>query len=760
MSTFEVLQRRGLGPGIDPYLDAAAGRNATRRDLTSTGASSSASGYLELHGERPFEDLRAVIASIFQRAARADGLGARESRPEDDPWAAVKAIRYLTTDPHCGVAMPMHDLMPGSARAHGGAGPADSLHMAMRKLDELTDHKLSLARSIGLNVEFDLQAIVPRIRAAAAGEDPRAPMTRAEASDRRLPGAHRMGLAGRCDPQLATAMRQLGGMATGRHPLDYGITQRGRNTIVGIVDFGCDFAHPSFRTGARQEHSRILALWDQNDGPGQPPVVSIDGQGLGFGFGRLFTRLDIEAALAGDTPGGASDPYAALGYDPHAQHYTATRPGLPGGPGGAHGTAVMEIAAGGARSVGAEPLPPRGVAPEADIVFVHLRLPAHQGRRDLDLNDVIEAVGFVFRMAEREQRPCVVNLSLNSMSGPHDGDSYFDWRLRCLLRSAGAGPSARGRSVVIASGNLPAKSAEAMQWPHISGTVVEGASTVFHWIVGSQDPSRNNIEIWYDGGTVGLQVTLVSHTGERLGPVAPGQAVELMIEDGCCGNIVGSRPMPAFDAVLATELDRQVILIQLEAQVDGTQIWQVVVEAVPGPAGAPPGNASVSFEAWLERDDACPSGLCRHNPPRVVDPLDRRCTIGTLSCSQEAIVVGAYSTLVSPVEPWGLSGHGPDRRGVLKPDLAAPGHQLSLVRSRPGDPQDPLFCMSGTSLAAPFVTGTIACIYEADSRASLAQIRSALTETAAPLPGTTAGWTPELGHGLLDPAAVLGRFAA
>jgi hypothetical protein len=760
MSTVEVLQRRGLGPGIDPHLDAAAGRKATGRDLTSTGASSSASGYVELHGERPFDDLRAVLTSIFQRAARVDELSARDRQSVDDPWATVKTIRYLTTDPGCGVAMPMHDLMPGAARGHGGASPAESLRIALRELDELADHKLGLARSIGLNVEFDLQAIVPRIRIAADGEGPRTPVMDADRSDRQMPGAHRMGLAGHCDPQLATAMRQFGGMATGRHPLDYGIAQRGRNTIVGIVDFGCDFAHSSFRTGALQERSRILALWDQNDGPGQPPVVSIDGQGLGFGFGRLFTRVDIEAALAGATPGSAFDPYAALGYDPHAQHYTAMRPGQVGGPGGAHGTAVMEIAAGGVRSVGGEPFPPRGVAPDADIVFVQLRLPTHRGRRDLDLNDVLEAVGFVFRVAEREQRPCVVNLSLNSMSGPHDGDSYFDWRLRCLLRSAGAGPRARGRAVVIASGNLPAKSAEAMQWQHISGTVVPGASTVFHWIVGPQDPSRNNIEIWYDGGAVGLQVTLVSHVGERLGPITPGQAAELMIGEGCCGNIIGSRSIPAFDAVLATELNRQVILIQLEAEVSETQIWQVVVDIVPDPAGAPPGNASVTFDAWLERDDACPSGLCRHSPPRVVDPLDRDCTIGTLSCSQEAIVVGAYSTLVSPVELWGLSGHGPDRRGVLKPDLAAPGHQLSLVRSCPGDPQDPLFFMSGTSLAAPFVTGTIACIYEVDPRASLAQIRSALTGTAAPLPGTTAGWTPELGHGLLDPAAVLGRFAA
>ena len=100
--------------------------------------------------------------------------------------------------------------------------------------------------------------------------------------------------------------------------------------------------------------------------------------------------------------------------------------------------------------------------------------------------------------------------------------------------------------------------------------------------------------------------------------------------------------------------------------------------------------------------------------PQQIDPKDRSCTIGTLSCGPDAIIVGAYSTAIGHLGPWGLSGHGPSRRGdIFKPDLSAPGHYISLVRSRRGNGQSAtLASVTGTSVAAPFVTGTIACVYE------------------------------------------------
>src|SRR5438552_2287886 len=71
----------------------------------------------------------------------------------------------------------------------------------------------------------------------------------------------------------------------------------GKGAIVGIVDFGGDFAHKNFLN--KNGTTRLLAIWDQNGavGPDSP-----------FGFGRVFRPAQINAALK------KADPYNALGY--------------------------------------------------------------------------------------------------------------------------------------------------------------------------------------------------------------------------------------------------------------------------------------------------------------------------------------------------------------------------------------------------------------------------------------------------------------
>src|SRR5262249_36576428 len=137
----------------------------------------------------------------------------------------------------------------------------------------------------------------------------------------------------------------------------------------------------------------------------------------------------------------------------------------------------------------------------------------------------------------------------------------------------------------------------------------------------------------------------------------------------------------------------------------------------------------VPFHAWLERDDDGQSGICWSDPATSpILPADRLSTIGTLSCGEDAIVVGAYDTSTSATSRWGLSGCGPRRNGgVPKPDISAPGHLILLIRSKKAEIDKRCALASGTSMAAPFVTGTIACMYEAAPCARLSTVRTALT---------------------------------
>src|SRR3546814_13702832 len=78
----------------------------------------------------------------------------------------------------------------------------------------------------------------------------------------------------------------------------------GSGVVIGIVDYGCDFAHRNFRKPGGG--TRLLALWDQNGEGGIPEAD----------YGCEYDAAAIDRALA------ETNPYAALGYDPHANYYT------------------------------------------------------------------------------------------------------------------------------------------------------------------------------------------------------------------------------------------------------------------------------------------------------------------------------------------------------------------------------------------------------------------------------------------------------
>jgi len=77
----------------------------------------------------------------------------------------------------------------------------------------------------------------------------------------------------------------------------------GRGCIVAELDFGLDFAHPNFLNP--DGTTRVIAFWHQGlDYDAARPNK--------FGYGRVFTRDEIDAALR------TTDPYAALGTHPGA----------------------------------------------------------------------------------------------------------------------------------------------------------------------------------------------------------------------------------------------------------------------------------------------------------------------------------------------------------------------------------------------------------------------------------------------------------
>ncbi|MDR3653438.1 MAG: S8 family peptidase [Paludibacter sp.] len=172
----------------------------------------------------------------------------------------------------------------------------------------------------------------------------------------------------------------------------------GKNVLIGIIDSGIQYGHINFYDFAGTT-LRIKHVWDQNIS-GTPPT--------GFTYGTEYTnQADILAAQ----------------FD----NKTET-----------HGTHVTGIAAGADRNNNNIYY---GVASEADIAMVSYNL-KDQTTDNVSISD---GVKYLYDYATTLNEPCVINMSLGTHIGPHDGTSSFDQICDAL--------QGKGRLLVGAAGN-------------------------------------------------------------------------------------------------------------------------------------------------------------------------------------------------------------------------------------------------------------------------------------------------------------------
>ena len=185
----------------------------------------------------------------------------------------------------------------------------------------------------------------------------------------------------------------------GVEPLPY----TGHGGVIGQVDAGLDYIHNAFKTA--EGAFRIKRVWEQGTNPATAPIPGLHSPEP-FGYGSEFDTPELIEQAGGDSDAGS------------------------------HGTHVMGIAA------GSDPWMEgkyHGIAPDAELVMVAIT------DTDDDNVHVSDAIKYIFDYADSVQKPCVINLSLGSHKGPHDGTSPFD-----QLADALQGP---GRLIVGASGN-------------------------------------------------------------------------------------------------------------------------------------------------------------------------------------------------------------------------------------------------------------------------------------------------------------------
>lgn len=253
----------------------------------------------------------------------------------------------------------------------------------------------------------------------------------------------------------------------------------GRGVMVGFLDTGIAYENPIFRNA--DGSTRIEAIWDQNI-PGSPPE--------GFLYGTEYTRADIDEALTLENP---YERVASRDED-------------------GHGTFIAGVAAGGVDYANDF----IGAAPDATIAVVKLKQ-AKQYLRDFFFipedavayqeNDVMTAVAYLRKLAERLGMPVVICIAIGTNMGSHSGKNM----LANYLAEVG---TLFGNVIVTAAGN------EANARHHYFGKIDEETGMESVEINVEYQVAGFAAEIWVSAPEL-YTITVTSPSGEQIPRIIP-----------------------------------------------------------------------------------------------------------------------------------------------------------------------------------------------------------------------------------------------
>ena len=431
----------------------------------------------------------------------------------------------------------------------------------------------------------------------------------------------------------------------------------GRGVILAFADTGINYRNRIFRK--EDGSTRILALWDQTIQDGEPPE--------GFLYGTEYTREDIDRALLAEEMGENAEMGAQRARDI-----------VPSVDENGHGTRLAALSAGSRIEEGSLYNSP---AFQADILVVKLK-PAKQYLRDYYMipdgavayssTDVMMAIKYMDRFARVFRRPIVYCLGMGTNFRDHEGGGIFSRYLTAVA-------SQRSRVMVIAGGN------EGNASHHYRGRFEEDGRTLEEnmEIFVSEGVDGFLMEIWTEA-PVNLAVSVRTPGGEYIEPSSVLFQTNLRYR-----FVFEETIITVYNAYITQGSGDALVLMRFEKPTPG--VWAI---GVSDEANSP----DARFDAWL------PISEFLSQPVYFLRP-DPETTLTTPSYVTDAVTVATYNSRDNSI--YQNSGRGFSRDNRIKPDLAAPGVDMTIVGNRLGE-TPVISTYTGSSLAAAVMAGAAA----------------------------------------------------
>lgn len=449
-----------------------------------------------------------------------------------------------------------------------------------------------------------------------------------------------------------SCINQLQTVGTEQGTLSSGRNLSGTGVIVAVIDSGIDYTHPDFRNA--DGTTRILNLWDQTipaDSVADPvPAENGETSFLGAPSGYFLGTEFTRAVID-----------RALEQTTERERFAL----CPSRDISGHGTHVTGIAAGNGRASQGRY---RGVAYESPLLIVKLGTP---GERSFPrTTELMQAVDYCIRKAQEYGMPIVINLSFGNNYGSHSGNSLLESYLDDMANYWRT-------SIVAGSGNEGASAV------HASGTLRENITKDVEIAVSSYEPSLN-LQIWKNYSDE-IAVSLIHPNGTRVGPVRQILGLQRFRLGNTDILLYYGEPSP-YSPYQEIYFD----LLPVNEYID-SGVW--TIQLVPQRIAA--GN----YDMWL------PAGGVLNEGTGFLMPSEET-TLTIPSTAARVITVGAYDGYFDRAAAF--SGRGYTREtNQVKPDLVAPG--VYITSCAPGGGY---VTRSGTSMAAPFVTGGAALLMQ------------------------------------------------